>query len=191
MVEIEHPAKRLFTKDRTPTAEFTQAKTQLAQWRVWFDSPTNRQLFIEEYGIPRDIRNFRQMGLHLILVFGRRAEFERDEELSKLRSYLLNGTDEDLVSFDRLTVDKDLTDALTVKPEGYGKYKVLEVPETFALSPWNAEDVADLTGFDEAVNASPTLSQERKDFLKRRRIYWQQWAKSPSRGSYGSGIFRE
>jgi hypothetical protein len=52
LIEIERPGKKLFTKEGVPTADFTQARNQLAQWRTWFSDPTNVQTFVREYGIP-------------------------------------------------------------------------------------------------------------------------------------------
>jgi hypothetical protein len=49
LIEIESPRKRWFTNQGKPNFEFTQAHTQLATWKSWFDSPTNRQLFLEYY----------------------------------------------------------------------------------------------------------------------------------------------
>lgn len=40
-IEIEKPSKRWFTKAGTPTAEFTEAQGQLAEWRAWFSDETN------------------------------------------------------------------------------------------------------------------------------------------------------
>jgi hypothetical protein len=82
LIEIESPTKKLFTRAGVPRAEFTQARNQLTQWRAWFQSPTNVQQFIELYDIPARWRNFMGYRLRMILVYGRRAEFETLPELS-------------------------------------------------------------------------------------------------------------
>ena len=45
LVEIERPGKRIFNKDYNPSAHFTKARNQLAQWRAWFNDPGNVQQF--------------------------------------------------------------------------------------------------------------------------------------------------
>jgi hypothetical protein len=114
VIEIERPGKKVFTQSNTPSAEFTQARHQLTQWRTWFDSSANVQQFIESYGIPSELLATRTRHLHMMLIYGRREEFEGDPERSKQRSSLLPGTDEELMSFDRLSADADLEAAITV-----------------------------------------------------------------------------
>lgn len=48
LIEIESLSKRLFTQKGEPTSEVTQARNQLAQWRIWFNSPENVAVFIKE-----------------------------------------------------------------------------------------------------------------------------------------------
>lgn len=66
LIEIERPSKKLFKSDGVPSADFTQAKNQLEQWRSWFNKPSNVLLFMEMYQVPDYMRNFRQMKLHMI-----------------------------------------------------------------------------------------------------------------------------
>lgn len=77
LIEIESPDKKLFTRDGQQTAKFSQAKNQLDRWHSWFCNPTNVQQFIELYGIPSSWCNLLNRQLHMILIYGRRAEFVR------------------------------------------------------------------------------------------------------------------
>ena len=52
LIEIERPSKRIFTGGGIPSADFSEARNQLAQWRTWFSIPENVQTFIASYGIP-------------------------------------------------------------------------------------------------------------------------------------------
>jgi hypothetical protein len=73
----------MFQKDGTPTAEFTQAKNQLSEWKVWFGKPENQMAFVRDYALP-----FPRLKLEpqYVLIYGRRAEYEGDEHLTRLRS---------------------------------------------------------------------------------------------------------
>ena len=114
LIEIEVPHKRYFTKKGSPTADFNQACFQLAQWRTWFNEPGNAQLFHSKYRIPDTLRK-RTMHLCMILVYGRRTEFEDRYDLSRQMASLLPGHDEELMSFDRLKADASIRDAITVR----------------------------------------------------------------------------
>jgi hypothetical protein len=140
MIEIERPGKKLFTVRGVPTAHFSQARNQFAQWKAWLDVPANVQLLMDEYGIPADLRSMRAMELHFILIFGRRSETKDQPKLMKLRSRLLSPPEE-LMSFDRLTPNKNLSEAITVEATGSGRFRVVAVPETFAVSPYNASNL--------------------------------------------------
>jgi hypothetical protein len=181
LIEIERPGKRVFTRAGVPTAAFTQARNQLAQWRTWFNSPSNVQQFIDSYGIPPLIREGRRMQLHMILVYGRRAEFKHDPKLSRHRGSLLPGQDEELMSFDRLAPDEKLAHSITVRPAGSSRFTALEVPPVFVTGPMVGTELLHICGFAQAIDRSTNISARRKEFLKRRVEYWREW--EASRGS--------
>ena len=130
LIEIEAPHKRYFTKKGLPTADFNQARHQLAQWRTWFKNPGNVQQFNDRYRIPDNVRK-RTMQLHMILVYGRRAEFEDHHGLTSQMAELLPGHDEELMSFDRLKADPSIRDAITVRSKVPSDYEALWIPEIF------------------------------------------------------------
>lgn len=191
MIEIEKPSKTLFTSAPVPTAEYTQAYNQFAQWRIWFDIPSNKQLFFDHYGITAKQLFSLGFDLHLLLVFGRRSEFVNAPPLSKLRGKLVNGPDEELLSFDRLSPDPFLASAVTVTPSGGGRFRVKYVPETFCVSPLNASDLLVLDGLTEAIDANASISSDRRDFLKKRVAYWCVWARGAGDMRCISGAFDE
>jgi Domain of unknown function (DUF4263) len=102
LIEIESPTKALFRKDGVPTADFTQARNQLAEWRAWFSDPCNVQKFVSEYRIPDHFLDYKVMSPRFVLVYGRRREFQGDPVLSKLRAAQMTAPEEELMSFDRL-----------------------------------------------------------------------------------------
>ena len=186
LIEIERSDKRLFRKDGVPTGEFTQARNQLAQWRAWLSEPSNVQKFLLDYGIPSDFSRLRIMQPHFILVYGRRAEFETDAELSKHRSALITAPDESLISLDRLHADSNCWNAITVKASGYGRFKALHVMPTLALGPVHADRLSYIDGLDEIIMADSRISSERRAFLMKRLRYWRDWGADPAKGILNS-----
>lgn len=191
LIEIESPGKKIFTKSRIPSSDFTKARNQLAQWRAWFNSPSNIQLFIDFYHIPSKLRYHRTMQIHMILIYGRRDEFEADPELSKHRASLLPGADEELMSYDRLSPDPDLRDAITVRLNSAGRYNVVALPPVFSMTPVLADRLLDIDGFDKALDKAKRISIERKKFLRERLLYWKAWAASAGTTKVFTNYFRE
>ena len=187
LIEIESPRKRLFTTDGHPTAEFTEARTQLAQWRVWFQNPTNVHQFLELYAIPDTWRRDRGWKLHTILIYGRRAEFDGSPELSRLRGSLM-ADDEDLISFDRLAPDPKLDGVITVRARGDGRFEAIWVPETFGTSASIADNLWRIDGISEALDRNDRIPVARRAFLKDRVEYWRAWAQSSGPKRYQLGL---
>jgi hypothetical protein len=119
------------------------------------------------------------MKLHMILAYGRRKEFENKPPLSQQRASLMTAPDEELMSYDRLDLDKDLEPAITVRAMGSGRYKVCWLPLTFSVSPGLADRLLHIDGFGEALDANPEIGPERRAFLKDRIAYWKEWAGRP------------
>lgn len=183
LIEIEKPSKRIFTRRGTPSAQFTQARHQLNQWRSWFKDPTNQLQFLDYYGIPWYFRD-RTMTLHMILIYGRRSEFEDQPKLINQLGTLLPGSDEELMSFDRLHADTTMMDSITITAIGHGKYRAKRILPVFCTGPELAHRLLSIAGFEEAVEVNPDISEARKLFLKRRIPYWKQWASSTGRKTY-------
>ena len=186
LIEIEKPSKKIFNRDGTTSANFNRARNQLNQWRSWFKDPSNQLQFRLEYGIPEHFLR-RPMQLHMILIYGRRAEFEEEPTLISQRNTLLPGPDEVLISFDRLRPDTTMDDAITVEATGRSRYRAKRVPPVFTTGPGIAGRLLHVDGIEEAIDASLDITEERKTFLKRRVPYWKQWALRPDGRSYRLG----
>ncbi|MBU8920268.1 MAG: DUF4263 domain-containing protein [Bacteroidales bacterium] len=174
LVEIEAPTKLLYKGKGVPRAEFTQAKNQLSEWRTWFSDQENVQVFAREYGLPDTFIRYRQMKLHMILVYGRREEFKGNTKLEKHRASIVPQPDEELVSFDRLRVDRNLTDVITVKAKGAGTYEAKHVSPTFTTGPKFPNRFKYINGFESALGNSE-IADDRRVFLLDRIRYWREW----------------
>ena len=193
LIEIERPSCNIYNKDGTPSQHFSKARNQLNQWRSWFNSEANVAQFKEMYGIP-DFMLGRRMILHMILIYGRRSELDNSPELARQRGSLLSGDDEELVSFDRLLdhrhIDTTMKDAITIRATGNGRYRAKYVPPVLGLVPNLTQRLFVIDGLEEAIEANPRISKDRKAFLKQRIPYWKEWAKS-SGGNMTRGGDRE
>jgi hypothetical protein len=187
LVEIEKPSKNIFTKKGEPTADFSQARNQLEKWKTWFNNPSNLSLFIKMYQIPDYMVRMRQMKLRMILVYGRRVEFESDPEKSRERMSLISSLDYDLMSYDRISCDRDLEDAITIKLNKSGRYTAVAIPPTFTLGPALADRLIHIDGIDSALDKTIGISNRRRAFLKKRLLYWQGWAKQSEYGAINMG----
>ena len=167
LIEIEKPGRKIFTGKGDPTSEFSHARNQLNHWRSWFNNPTNVHQFMDLYGIST-LWNTASMRLRMILVYGRRAEFEDKPGLRSIRDGLLPGTDEELMSFDRLGVNLLMEDAITIKSVGRGKYEAVSIPSLFATGPDLANRLLHVEGMSEALDRNGEIDEERREFLKRR-----------------------
>ena len=187
LIEIEKPNKKIYKRDGSPTAHFTKARNQLNQWRTWFNDDANVALFKRMYGIP-EVMHRRTMQLHMILIYGRRSEFDEHPELVGERGTLLSG-DEELMSFDRLLdprhIDTSMKHAVTVKRMGDGRYRAKYVPPIFDLGPTLAERLLVIDGFEDAIEKNPDISNERKRLLQKAIPYWKNQASPAAMGITG------
>lgn len=188
LIEIENPNKKIFRNDGAPTAEFTQARNQLEQWRTWFNNPSNIQQFMEMYKIPYYMRNQRQRKLHMILIYGRRDEFDANPNKSKDR-LSLTSPDLELMSYDRLSCDRDLDDAITIKLNKHNLYEVVSVPPTLKLGPSHSERLVHIKGIEKAIEENVDIPADRKSFLMERLPYWTGWVIKSEKGIVNSGDY--
>lgn len=183
LIEIERPGKRIFNRDGSTSADFTRARNQLENWRSWFNDSTNVQMFLDLYGIP-DLMRRRMRRLHMILIYGRRSEFEGSAKLTSRIGALLPAQDEELMSFDRLGVDTTMSDAITVRAVGGGKFRAVWVPPVFTTGPSLAGRLLHIEGIPEAIDQNPEIEENRKTFIKRRIGYWKEWTSYPGPKGY-------
>jgi hypothetical protein len=181
LVEIEAPSKRWFTKRGAPTASLTQALQQIADWKAWFDVPRNVESFKAFYGLERDSWHMRRFRPAYLLIYGRRAEASAEPTLTRQRTHLFP---ENVFgrTYDRLEPNPKAHDLVCLKAIRSGVFEVISVPPTLKWSPMLAEERAHIRGWDAAILANPHISPKRKDFLVRRRPYWEEWGLRNERG---------
>ena len=177
-IEIESPTKRLFRADGQPTSDFTQARTQISEWKAWFEAPANAMKFILVYGLSSQFVN-RRMQPTFILVLGRRAEFADHGARTRVRAVLM-GENEELISFDRLLPAPQLEDVVTVVSGRDGKWRARSVAPTFGLVPPGADRLLVLEGLEETIRRTEGITGERAEFLSKRIAYWRTWAARPN-----------
>lgn len=168
-IEIEKPSKQMFTKNKTPSAEFTQAINQIDEWKVIFNKPENILNFYEKYNIPLSMRK-KIFEPQYLLVYGRREEYIDDEHLTRLRKKKEN-ENVVIMSFDRLRPISDYKQFVTCKLVD-GKYHVVNISPTFRYRHVCAKDLYNWIGFNDAIDSMKYTSDERKKFLKERYDYW-------------------
>ena len=189
MIEIEGLEKRIFLKNGDPGRHFNHARSQLAQWRAWFEEDGNLQQFIRKYGIPDRMHRSRILRVRTILIYGRRSEFENDPFRTKqLASMCANG--EEIMTYDRLRVARDMMPAITIGASGVGRYRAKWIPPVFETGPDFAHRLLNIDEIHEAMEENPEFDDDRRLFLSRRLEYWRDWA-SRHRGGYVSYGERE
>lgn len=182
LVEIETATKRWFTKNGIPHSDFTQAHTQLASWKTWFDSPTNQQVFLEYYRIPSSLRDTRNLRPMYVLIYGRRGEFDNKPALNAMRTNLQR-SDETLMTFDRLAPEEKARDMMCVRlvENSAGcQYHALTIPATLMLGDLGADYRSVINDKEDAIKKNMLISKERKEFLIRRMPYWDNLVRTRS-----------
>lgn len=181
LIEIERPDKRWFTDQGHPHSDFTKAQHQLTEWRVWFDSSTNRDRFLEDYQVPDWWRRSRGFAQRYILITGSRSERTLNDKAGKSRIQN-QPADAVYMTFDRLNPRREKRDAVTVRLTSAG-YQALSIPPTLRLGPFQAHELASISDKESAFRSGST-GTERREFLRERMPYWDQWASSPNSRSY-------
>lgn len=184
LIEIEAPSKRMFTNAGVPTTHFTQAQTQLAQWKAWLSVPENEALFRSHY-FPSDSFRWRRFVPQYVLIYGRRSEIEDRPHLNHIRAQMAR-EHEYHMTFDRLYPIKDQDQYMTVKYDGKS-YKAVALPATLRLGPLAADYRHLIAEKEKIVDDTPYLSEERKSFLKDRFSYWDEWARGGNKGLMNTG----
>lgn len=175
LIEIEAPEKTVFkrTKDE-PSADFSQARNQLAEWDTWFSDAANQRVFVESMQVP-ELFHRRRMSLQLFLIYGRRVEFSGNAGRERLRASFLSDGDA-LMSYDRLKPDRNYWNYITVRRCARGVNRCLAVPPTLKFGPATAGLFGAIEGVDDAIRSNALMSSERKEFLIERLAYWRDWA---------------
>jgi hypothetical protein len=163
LIEIETPHKRWFYGRRAEIhSDLTHAQGQLAEWRAWFRNGHNRDAFLDYYDVSQDLRHL-TMTPRFVLIHGRRSDYQHDPARQAKRAELAR-EDERLMSFDRLSPDRNAISFACVKKSEHG-YRAQSVPPTFAIFS-ASDDHLLISGWDEALDNCPDMTAARREYLR-------------------------
>lgn len=191
LIEIEKPSKEWYLKSGVPTAQLTQARDQIQNWREWFTRPGNMEIFRQTYLFDHDF-NFQPVVPYFLLIFGRQSEFteggkHKDPRALAAKRDSSAGSDEQFMTFDSLKPNYNSYDSLTVTRLATG-------PEVFAFSPGyctggdSGPDALRLGGIESALLRTEGMSHARKEYLGSRWGYWQEYEKRRIRSGKMQGF---
>ncbi len=179
LIEIEKPSKRWFRKDGVPTQQFTQAASQLREWRAWFGQRANQLTFMRQFDIPDDFDRGR-FHPQYVLIYGRRQEFTDNPHLRAIRAAHQH-PDESFATFDRLTPLRAHEHFICIRRRP-NWYEAVAVPPTFRNGPMLSDHWTDVRCREEAIQRCEWMCKARKRFLISRLEYWDQWAAVDDKG---------
>lgn len=188
-IEIESPGKSWFNKDRTPTAELTQAIDQITEWKVWFDSPENRLIFGKRYA---SHYTHRTIVPQFVLIFGRNSEFTAGRSKHVSPSYLrlkrdhMQRRDEHFFTYDQLKAEREAEIYATITNKVY-EWRLDRIPPTFRTGAHITELSGVVSDPSEAIANADLLSEKRKTYLEERWRYWRSVALDPNPHMYSLG----
>ena len=184
LIEIEKPSKLGFRKNSDITrADFNQALNQLKQWRAILSNPEGVLKFYQRFQIPEEWQKLK-FSPQFVLIYGRRNDFASDDWLTSTREEYQEANIR-IMSFDRLCKpDKNVIDCITCKVKN-NQYHVQYISPTFVFRPNTVNAIGgygNLYGFLEAIDKMEYTSTERKEFLKKRLSYWNDYGQKLSTG---------
>ncbi len=172
LIEIERPGKKWFKSKGVETAELTQARNQLREWKTWMGHAENQLLFRRQFGFDKDPHD-RLVDPRYWLVYGRRSEVAGKQLANRGRLDAESRTTK-AMTYDRLSPVEDLRNAMTLK-QSAEKYTVVHIQPTLRLGPHLSHHLAVLDGLDAAIERNDLLDEGRKQFLIERLVYWNDW----------------
>lgn len=180
LIEIEAPGKPWATASGQEHHKLKQAINQLIDWKTWFSEPENRIQFCKLYRINERILETRQFLQRYVLIYGRASEAEANPVFAKKRAFLSH-SDQVFMTYDRLRPNTRMHWSPTVKLDRKqtAGLRVLHVPPTLQIGPYNADPLARLSGLVESVAANTLMTPERREFLLKRIPYWKEWLAKP------------
>lgn len=188
-IEIESPGKSWFNKDRTPTADLTQAIDQITEWKVWFNSPENRLIFAKTYA---PSYSHRPVEPQYVLVFGRNSEFSTgpskhdDPDYVRLKRDHMLRRDEHFFTYDQLRPAQEAEDYATITNSTYD-WSLNSIPPTFSTGSHITELSRIVSDPSQAITQAELTSPERKAYLLERWRYWRSVALAPEPHAYSLG----
>jgi hypothetical protein len=162
LIEIESPTKPLFTRRGQPTAVYTQAMAQLADWKHWMSNLANQMRFRDMYRVPRSWD--RAIIVDYTLIYGRRVELEASPR-GVVQRRNLSPPDFHSMTYDRLRPQPDGSHDITAR-YARGSLVAAFIPPTFPLSTSMLNAVSELEGLVLAIEASE-IAVPRRIYLGR------------------------
>ena len=178
LVEIEKPSKPWFNGLGRPSAEFTQALDQIADWKVWFSDSSNREIFRKTY-LGEDPFPDRYLEPQYVLVYGRTAEFEpttsphKNAGALRLKRDFMRRSHEVFLTFDSLRPDPKLRNAITVSQTSNGP-TLHAISPTFQSGPVLMTTTERITDYQRGLARSVYLDDDRRAYLGTRWAHWKQ-----------------
>jgi len=163
LIEIESPQKTWARRDRQQPETYTQAMTQISDWRVWLNDPVNILQFMELYRIPR-LQRGRLFRPKYVLVFGRRSE-SQGHEVEHGRREAMAPEGVTTMTFDRLYPNYYGQNDVTVRVSGR-RLTAVAVQPTIHPTPRVAADLAEIEGWNDALGTSAYLSARQRASLQ-------------------------
>ncbi|WP_081863827.1 Shedu anti-phage system protein SduA domain-containing protein [Mycetocola saprophilus] len=189
LIEIEKPSKLWFTKKGTPTADFSQARDQLNNWRAWFNTEGNRDIFRRKYLFTVDKYEDRPIVPQFLLVYGRESEFgpnsthNNPKQLRFKRNSQL-AADETARSFDSLSPNYNHSQSITAKLTTKGIVPFAFSP-VYSTGPIPSLGIEALNSPDAAFERTVMMTEERKAYLLERWNYWSNIGRETAGASRG------
>jgi hypothetical protein len=188
-IEIEAPAKRLFNKDDSYTADFNQARRQIDEWQAWHESTGHKDVFMRTIHADTSYLSRDRFLPRYVLICGRRSEFMGSQPRSAVRAQLQLERSQ-IRSYDGLSPSYKASNCFTVRCTATG-FEAIEIMPTLKIWSANAETYSLISNKEEAIQKNQLMSPDRKNFLIERFKYWDNWIKvtpRENRGGYGPDI---
>ncbi|MGD6729790.1 MAG: Shedu anti-phage system protein SduA domain-containing protein [Pleomorphochaeta sp.] len=173
-IEIENPNKKMFTKNKNFTSQFTQAYGQILEWKSILNKPHNQLSFFDFFNVSDEIRR-KKFEPQYLLIYGRRDEYSRDDFFIGKRAEIAKD-DLSIVSYDRLYPIDGYSQFVTCKVKDKN-YEVIGIPPTYRYMPMFAEELSKYLNFKSAILKMEMTTEERKKFLLERYDYWKVFGK--------------
>jgi hypothetical protein len=173
-IEIEDPAKPIFTKAGVFHSDFTQAKSQISDWMRWFKNHGNVQAFRTVYGLVSRSWVDHEIEPEFILIYGRRSNIP-PENVGK--RHLEQRANEHIMTYDRLHIDSRLLSSNCLT--GTRRTPVVkQVSPIFGTGLHLLENklLIEASGLEQAIDNNSLITAERKIYLKERLTFWRDLA---------------
>lgn len=174
LIEIEDPKKPWFTANGQLTSQFHQAQGQLRDWRTWFDTGGNKEVFRRRF-LFNDSYASRPIKPYYVLIYGRQSHFRSQKHF--LVREQVRREDEVFMTFDSLKPLEKQRGSLTIKINSRGNPRPWAFDAGYGTSASVGADAVRLGDAGEvakALDRSKMMSAERRNYIASRWEYWRE-----------------